>query len=230
MALWTGCAAVPRAEPAPAHENPVVRIRYFQRRGSHVRASRGSGFIVHSGGYVVTNEHVVTRRPGVPSETLTVVIDEGTPGEAAYPARLDHVDKGGDIALLRILPPFRPLPALPLGTRADLQAGTLVTARGYAPGVPFRATPGVVVRILPADRLGIRREWLVSTATVRNGFSGGPLVDDRGLVLGVVARRAIWRTDEPGFKPKQEFTHAVPIDYVRRRLKTWKVPGVTAEG
>jgi len=197
-------------------------VRQFQRQGARVRVSRGSGFLVHPEGLVVTSEHVVTRRPGAGRATLTVVVDEGGPGEAAYPARLAHFDAGGDIAVLRLLPPFRPLPALPLGARDDLRAGTDVRACGYPAGAGYRAAPGVVVRLLPGS--AVRREWLVATAPVRDGCSGGPLLDGAGRVLGVVARRGVWTTDEPGFPPRRELTHAVPVDYLRRRLETWRVP------
>jgi S1-C subfamily serine protease len=215
--------AVPDREPVEHHQ-AVVRVRFTARRPARtgtaleVRRAVGSGFVLDRAGHVVTSHHGVDLR-GFRAATYMVVVDEGTPTERTYPARLLHYDVGGDLALLALLPPFGVLRALPLAEHAapDRSARAL----GYPCHAPFRETSGRVVAI----RRGtvFRSAMVEADAPVAVGNSGGPLVDEEDRVVGVVVRS------------NGHVLHAVPVGYLRRRLRQWRVPvpatpGETAAG
>jgi S1-C subfamily serine protease len=195
------------------HARPVVRVRFTARRPAgagtaalEVRRALGSGFVLDAAGHVVTSHHGVDLR-GFHDATYMIVVDEGATTERTYPARLLHHDVGGDLALLALIPPYGTLAALPLAERAA--RGEPVRALGYPRHAAFRETRGTVIAIRPATRF--RSAMVEADAPVAVGNSGGPLVDSAGGVVGVVVRS------------NGHVLHAVPVDYLRRRLRQWRV-------
>ncbi len=140
----------------------------------------GSGVIIDSTGFVLTNEHVV-HEPG----TLSVVLNNGE----QRPAILVSQDAPfTDLAILQI--PDGGLTALPIGDSANLQAGQPVFAIGsalyeYGNSVTSGVVSGLERRYL---REGIYMEDLIQTdAAVNTGNSGGPLVTMDGRMVGLVS-------------------------------------------
>lgn len=138
----------------------------------------GSGVVIDSSGYIVTNNHVVENH-----ERLEVVLSNGD----SLPATLVGADPFADIAVVRV---EGPLPAqAPWGNSDGLKPGETVIAIGSPLG-DFRntVTVGVVSatgRSLEADA-GFRMEDLIQTdAAINNGNSGGPLVNLAGQIVGI---------------------------------------------
>src|SRR5262249_41999145 len=94
----------------------------------------GTGIIIDSRGYIITNQHVVDD-----VSMLRVRLNDGTAASARVVAR----DGEADLALLKI-DVARPLPTIPLGTAADLEVGETVIAIGNAYGYEHTVTVGVV--------------------------------------------------------------------------------------
>lgn len=142
----------------------------------------GSGFAV-GGGLVVTNAHVVR---GVDAPTATDRV-------AAHPAVAVSYDPGADIALLRV----ESLEARTLTVRRRLASpGTQGALLGYPGDGPLQISPAVVSLRAPSvarrvgGGVGVRETYRLRAA-VPPGNSGGPLVDGRGRVLGVVTARSL---------------------------------------
>ena len=140
----------------------------------------GSGVIIDTAGFVVTNEHVV-HEPG----TLSVVLSNGE----QRPAILVSQDAPfTDMAILQI--PEGGLTALPFGDSAALEVGQTVLAIGsalyeYGNSVSFGIVSGLGRRYL---REGIYMEDLIQTdAAINTGNSGGPLVSLDGRMVGMVS-------------------------------------------
>lgn len=142
--------------------------------------SSGSGVIVDSRGFVVTNEHVV-RMPG----NLSVLLSNGEQRPAIV---VSHDAPFTDLAVLQI--PEGGLSALPFGDSANLQVGQTVLAIGsalyeFGNSVTTGIVSGIERRYL---REGIYMEDLIQTdAAINTGNSGGPLVTLDGRMVGLIS-------------------------------------------
>jgi len=144
----------------------------------------GTGVIVDSRGYIVTNHHVIED-----VTTLKVRLSDGS----TYPAQVLARDAETDLALLKI-EANKPLPTIPLGTTRDLQVGETVVAMGNAYGYEHTVTVGVVSamgRDVVLNRELTYRSLIQTDASINPGNSGGPLVNVLGELVGInVAIRA----------------------------------------
>lgn len=139
----------------------------------------GSGFVIDSRGYILTNFHVVQQ-----AETIEVVLGD----QSRFAAKFVGADQRNDIALLKIDPKGRTLVALPLGDSSALQVGQRVLAIGN----PFRfqstLTTGVVSalgRTVQTSETTFIDEAIQTDAAINRGNSGGPLLNSHGEVIGV---------------------------------------------
>jgi len=140
--------------------------------------ARGSGVIIESSGYIITNNHVVED-----AQDLSVLLQDGT----KLPARLVGTDLFTDLAVIKV--ERQGLPTASLGDSDALRPGAHVVAIGSALG-DFRntVTSGVVSalgRNLDTGE-GYQLEGLIQTdAAINHGNSGGPLLNLQGQVIGI---------------------------------------------
>jgi len=209
--LLSGCvtlglsteSAVIRAKnkvaPALVHIRPVKEVFTGGRRTEVLVV--GSGFIISRDGYVVTNEHVAGE-----SAFVRCVLENKEEVEAAVVG----VDPYTDIAVLKLAEDHGPYPYAKLGTSRDLEAGQTVIAMGSPHGLARSVSLGIVSvtdRYLPegGPLPAPYHTWIQTDAAINRGNSGGPLVNLRGEVVGVNARKQA-RAENIGF--------AIPIDAV----------------
>ncbi len=136
--------------------------------------SLGSGFIISSDGYILTNNHVVAG-----ADEIVVRLSD----RSEYKAKLVGADKRSDIALLKI--DAKGLPVARLGRSADLQVGEWVLAIGSPFGFDYSATAGIVSakgRSLPKENYV---PFIQTDVAINPGNSGGPLFNMDGEVVGV---------------------------------------------
>ena len=143
----------------------------------------GSGFVV-APNRVMSNAHVVAG-----SESVTVEVDDET-----YDASVVSYDPNADISILDV----PDLPSQPLAfAEAPAPTGTDAVVMGYPGGGDFVATPARVREIIELNGPDIYRTTTVTRevytirGTVRQGNSGGPMIDRSGKVLGVVFGAAV---------------------------------------
>ena len=151
----------PGAE-APQGEAPAVR-------------GLGSGFIVDSDGYIVTNRHVVGE-----ADAIMVVLDDGTELEA----RIVGVDDKTDLAVLQVKSEA-PLTTVAWGDSDGIRVGDPVAAIGNPFGLGGTVTSGIVSARGRNIRSGPYDDYLQVDAAINRGNSGGPLFDHEGRVVGV---------------------------------------------
>ncbi len=148
--------------------------------------SLGSGVIVDSSGYVLTNYHVVapsatrqgTRRI---ADKIEVKLSNGD----TYLARIVGGDPESDLGVLKISAPD-PLPFAKVGDTSKMQVGDWVLAIGNPFGVGQTVTSGIVSatgRVIPTAT--IFGDYIQTDAAINPGNSGGPLVNVRGEVIGI---------------------------------------------
>jgi serine protease Do len=140
--------------------------------------SSGSGVIISSDGYIVTNNHVVEN-----ANDLSVILSDGT----QLPAQLISTDIFADLAVLKV---DGPMPAVvTIGNSDNLKSGETVIAIGSPLG-EFRNTVTVGVisatgRMLDTGNGYFMEDLLQTDAAINQGNSGGPLVNLNGELVGI---------------------------------------------
>ena len=143
----------------------------------------GSGFIVRSDGYIVTNNHVVEN-----ARQLQVILRDQT---KTYDARVVGTSPDDDVAVLKI--DAQDLPALNWGDSSALKVGQLAIAIGSPLGQQNSVTKGVISALhrfisIPNSSTGQAENILNAIQTdaqINPGNSGGPLLNSAGQVVGV---------------------------------------------
>ena len=157
----------------------------------------GTGIIMQSDGYVLTNNHLIDG-----AESIVITLHNGE----SYPAKLVGGDPNPDVAVVKIevtgLQPAR------AGSTKSLQVGQDVIAIGHALALPGGPTvsKGVISALGRSVEAGLQDTFidLIQTdASINPGNSGGPLVNDRGEVVGV---------NTAGFSGGQGINFAINID------------------
>ena len=147
--------------------------------GDTIKVS-GSGIVVSSDGYLLTNSHVVQS-----AKTLTVTFSNGRTFKAVVVA----FDELTDLAVLKADTGYYSLPSAPLGDSSLLQSGDWVIAVGCPVGLDFTVTLGIVSSPKrSAHEVGatnLRGTYIQTDAALNSGNSGGPLVDATGQVIGI---------------------------------------------
>ena len=170
-------AIVQRVGPAVVHVRAIPASGRAGRRGRGL--SSGSGVIVSPDGYTLTNSHVVHGSAGVEVEL--------TDGRTIL-ADLVGDDPATDLALLRVASDGT-LPCAQLANSNELRVGDFAVAVGSPFGLTHTVTLGIVSalgRSLASREAGRRIEGVIQTdAPLNPGNSGGPLLDDRGRVIGI---------------------------------------------
>jgi serine protease Do len=157
---------------------------FFVPEGARVVQGYGTGFVVRSGGIIVTNQHVVAN-----AERVVVTLPDGND----LPATVLGEDPLTDIAVLRVQRDN--LPTVTVGKSTDLMIGEWVVALGnpYAymlgnaePTVTVGVVSATGRNILPGgDQTGLYLDMIQTDAAINPGNSGGPLTNALGEVVGV---------------------------------------------
>ncbi|MCA9562446.1 MAG: trypsin-like peptidase domain-containing protein [Myxococcales bacterium] len=149
------------------------------RHRSFTAEGEGSGVIINSAGYILTNNHVV--------ENARVIIVRTTSGDE-YSAEVVGTDPPTDVALIKI-ESDEPLPIAPFGDSDELHVGDWVLAIGSPLGLDFTVTSGIVSalgrRDIHPDGREMYENFIQTDASINPGNSGGPLINLRGEVIGV---------------------------------------------
>ena len=143
--------------------------------------SLGSGFLISSDGYVVTNNHVVAPGArGATVESITVTLID----RKEYKARLVGRDPASDLALLKI--DATNLPFVRFGDSTRARVGDWIIAIGNPFGIGSTVTAGIVSALHRSTGVGSATDQFIQTdAAINRGNSGGPMFDLSGNVIGI---------------------------------------------
>lgn len=178
------------------------------------RRSMGSGFIVSSDGYVLTNNHVVEG-----ADEIVVRLSD----RRELPAKLIGTDPRSDIAVLKI-EGGDDLPVVRTGNSRDLKVGEWVFAIGSPFGFDYTVTAGIVSavgRSLPSENYV---PFIQTDVAINPGNSGGPLFNLDGEVIGINSQ--IY-TRSGGF---MGVSFAIPIDDAMNVFRQIRDKGVVSRG
>ncbi len=183
--------------------------------GSMQKVGGGSGVIISSDGYIVTNNHVINE-----ASKITVTLNSGERSEAV----LVGTDPSTDIALLKI-DAQQPLKYLTFGNSETLQLGEWVLAVGNPLGLNSTVTAGIVsalgrsLGVIPNSQMGIEA-FIQTDAAVNPGNSGGALLTTDGSLVGI---NTLIKSPTGSFTG---YSFAVPAQIVQKVVSDIKEYGI----
>ncbi len=201
----------------PFFDDPIYERFFGRRMQTYKQEVRGlgSGFLISSDGYIVTNDHV--------AGTASKVIVTTTDGKR-YDARIIGSDKTSDVALLKI--DGTNFPYLELGNSDDVIVGEWAIALGNPFGLfDINSKPTVTVGVLSNTEVDLQpqedriyRQMLQTDAAISSGNSGGPLVNAEGKVVGINA--TIYSTSQSSMGAGSiGIGFAIPINRARQVIE-----------
>ena len=203
---------------ATSNRSPLAPQRFLRRGPEDLpreyevpSRGAGSGFIIDSEGFILTNHHVIDK-----ADRITVTLADGR----SFRGEVVGTDPAIDIALLKI-EGGRSLPEAPLGNSDDLRVGEWVCAIGNPLGYVHSVTVGVVSFIGRKLFDASLDDYIQTDAAINFGNSGGPLINARGQVIGINSAVSS-RTNSIGF--------AVPINQAVAILPQLKASGRVSRG
>lgn len=206
-----------RFEGLDEQKVPEMFRRFFREMPDRQKPapSAGSGFIIESDGYILTNNHVVDG-----AEEIIVALSDRREREAVIVGQ----DALSDLAVLKI--EGENLPTLDMGSSDSLEAGQWVVAIGSPFGFEHSVTAGIVSatgRSLRENN-GNYVPFIQTDVAINPGNSGGPLLDLNGKVVGINSQIL---TRSGGF---MGLSFAIPIDVAMEVAEQLKEQGVVSRG
>jgi serine protease Do len=200
--------------PQDRRSQPQINPRPRSQR----RVSSGSGFLISSDGYILTNNHVVEG-----ASKIQVTTEDGD----KYAAEVIGTDPMIDLGLIKIDPKGKRLTTLPLGDSDSLRVGQWVMAIGN----PFSLEQTVTVGVVSGKKrqVGIGStvpglaNFIQTDAAINFGNSGGPLIDGQGRVVGI--NTAIQRGEMA-----EGIGFAIPINEARKAAEELRAGGSVKRG
>lgn len=164
--------------------NPFSGQYYYSQDpsqdGELIEQGSGSGIIITTDGYIVTNQHVIDG-----ATEVEIVLNTGK----TYTAKIVGEDAKTDLAVLKITPDKNEkLTAAVLGNSTTVEVGELAVAIGNPMGMEFSGsvTAGIVSAVNRTMSIENRTYNLIQTdAAINNGNSGGALINQYGEVIGI---------------------------------------------
>jgi serine protease Do len=194
--------------------------RFFGNRGNYNQQVKelGSGYIISSDGYIVTNDHVAGN-----ASKITITLTDGS----SFDAKLVGTDQASDICLLKI--DGKDLPYVKLGNSDDVIIGEWVIALGNPFGLfELNDKPTVTVGVISASGMNLDAindryylNMIQTDAAINGGNSGGPLVNGDGEVIGM--NTLIFTAG--GNNGSIGLGFAIPINKVKRIVEELKEKG-----
>jgi len=207
---------VVRRKTHPLYNDPIFK-RFFQSNpqpNERIQSSLGSGVLMTSDGYILTNNHVVKD-----ADQIVVALHDGREAKAS----LIGTDPEADLALLKIS--LDNLPHITAATTERMRVGDVVLAIGNPFGVGQTVTQGIV-SATGRNQLGLNtyENYIQTDAAINPGNSGGALVSAWGELVGI--NTAIY--SQSGGSEGIGF--AIPVEVAQRTLKDISEHGVAIRG
>jgi serine protease Do len=170
----------------------------------------GSGIIIRSDGYVITNEHVIDK-----ATTVMVTVNDGQ----QYRAEVTASDSNIDLAILKLSNSPANLQTATLGSIDEVVTGLIVLAAGYPLGPELPGPASFTRGIVSAVRVLNGQKYIQTDVAINPGNSGGALfTNSEGKVIGIITAAVL-----PPGERVVGIGLAIPIDviqaYIRNNLK-----------
>jgi S1-C subfamily serine protease len=190
-------------------------FRFFFGPQEQKSQSVGSGVVVSSDGYVLTNTHVIQFAGADIRVTL--------PGGKETPGKLVGIDDVSDLAVVKV--DGQNFETLPWGDSSKLRIAEWVLAIGNPFQLSGTVTLGIVSTVSrPGAQFGAHADFIQTDAAINPGNSGGALVNSRGELIGI---NTMIYTETGGY---QGIGFAIPSNMARRIMEELKTKGTVPWG
>jgi len=180
-------------------------FQQFENQPQRQQRGEGSGFILTSDGYIITNNHVVAD-----ADQVQILLSDGR----TFRARVVGTDSTTDVAVVKI--DAKGLPTLTIGDDESTRIGDWVLAVGNPLGLDFTVTAGIISAKGRGSEIDVPRsggftisDFIQTDAAINPGNSGGPLINLRGEAIGLNSAIA----SQTGYYSGYGF--AIPITLVK---------------
>ncbi|ROS04719.1 serine protease Do [Sinobacterium caligoides] len=216
--LYKGRQGGAQLNQVPRDDVPEIFRRLFEQRQPQPRSGQGlgSGFIVSSDGYILTNNHVVDG-----ADSITVRMTD----RSEYDAKVIGVDPRSDLALLKV--EGKNLPTVSFAADDELKVGEWVLAIGSPFGLDYSVSAGIVSAIgrsLPNENNENYVPFIQTDVAINPGNSGGPLFNLAGEVVGINSQIFTNSGGSIGL------SFAIPSSLAKQVVKQLKAKGSVSRG
>jgi serine protease Do len=213
-------AAAPYANGFQGNPFQQFLKQFFIPQYKEQFTSLGSGMIIRSDGYILTNDHVIRN-----ASKISVILSSG---KTYRNAKIVGVDPISDLAILKINP-HHPLPAGKLGNSDHIQVGQWAIAIGNPYGFRSTVTVGVISALnrditVHGQAQAIYHDLIQTDAPINPGNSGGALVNIHGKIVGMNTAIATPSGGDVGIG------FAIPINIVKSELYQLITKGKVVHG
>lgn len=190
--------------------------KYGTFYGQYVAQGAGSGVIISSDGYIITNNHVIED-----ATSIKVTLTDGN----SYEAKLIGADEQLDVALIKI--EADNLTVAALGSSSELGLGETSIVIGNPLGqLGGTVTHGIISALNRSISIdGKTMELLQTDAAINPGNSGGGMFDEEGNLIGIVVAKSVNSSDGTSL---EGLGFAIPIDNIKNVLGDLKTKGYIA--
>jgi serine protease Do len=180
----------------------------------------GTGFVIDTDGYIVTNAHVVAPCPeSWPDMTVQVIVGKAAP----LTAKVVGVDQLGDIAVLKVDHEFDK--ALEFGDSEDVKPGQEVVALGFPGHLEGEITLTRGVVSVASRAYQFQGDLVQTDAAINHGNSGGPLLNARGQVIGVNELMYLEETGPDTHERYEAINFAISARMTKRLVRALRKDG-----
>ncbi|HEY5153536.1 MAG TPA: trypsin-like peptidase domain-containing protein [Acidimicrobiales bacterium] len=185
LVRWSGTSSVAFCQATSVAQEVLPSVVTILT-GDAASSANGTGEIIRSGGYILTNDHVISI--AADGGHLSVLYGDGQSSQATLVGR----DPATDLAVIKASDGAPGRPVIGVGSSGSLRVGQPVVALGAPLGLSSTVTAGIVSalnRYVPVGAGGGQTAHLIDAiqtdASINPGNSGGPLVDCAGALVGI---------------------------------------------
>lgn len=169
----------------PAFKELLKNMMPQEEQQDQKMVGLGSGFIVRSDGFIVTNNHVIAG-----AENIQITLSDGR----KLSAEIYATDVASDIAVLKVK--AKDLPSLKFGDSKKVRVGDWVITIGNPFGLGGTVSSGIISALARDINIGTYNDFIQTDAAINRGNSGGPMINTKGEVIGI--NTAIFSTSGGG--------------------------------
>ncbi|MBQ9832598.1 MAG: trypsin-like peptidase domain-containing protein [Clostridia bacterium] len=162
----------------------ILNYGYSDEYESELEQGSGTGFVISTNGYILTNAHIVED-----ADRITVLLS----GDEEIEAEVLGMDKSSDVAVIKVDPKYTGT-ALKIGDSENVRVGEFVIAIGDPTGRELAGTTtfGIISAAIRTVNIeGRTNEYIQTDAAINPGSSGGPLLNMKGEVIGIASAKTV---------------------------------------
>lgn len=202
----------------------IIGMMYRSPVDTLMQANLATGYVINPSGICVSNYHVMLAYAYSPKGGKHAFIAQNGQGKTFAIAKVLYSSAENDLAVFQLdLGGYKSLPSLDLADK-DAEIGDAVYVLGHPQGVFYHFTKGIAANLYSEyvqvlnSKDHYYRNTLAITADYGTGSSGGPILDDKGNVIGTVSNTRAVSQDAMGRYPQMVIKNTIPVSSLKKLL------------